>query len=34
MEQVTLERAEYEADPGAFYDVEADIRQRMRDMWE
>jgi DNA helicase-2/ATP-dependent DNA helicase PcrA len=34
MEQAALTREPEEADPGAFYDVEADIRQRMRDMWD
>jgi DNA helicase-2/ATP-dependent DNA helicase PcrA len=34
MEEASLAREPAEVDPGAFYDVEADIQQRMRDMWE
>ncbi len=34
MEEVALARAEEKDDGGSFYDPDADVRQRMRDMWE
>ena len=34
VDDVALAAPEEKDDGGSFYDVEADVRQRMRDMWE
>jgi len=34
VEEVTLAAPDKKDDPGSFYDPDADIQQRMRDMWE